>query len=137
MPALTRWFIKSSFVYLIAALIVGVGLAMQAPLHLPSALSSLMPVYLHLFMVGWVAQLIFGVIYWMFPKYSKEKPRGSEGLGWATLGLLNIGLILRAVGEPLQALQPEAGLGWLLAVSAVIQWLAGLAFVVNTWKRVK
>ena len=137
MPALTRWFIKSSFVYLIAALIVGVGLAMQAPLHLPSALGSLMPVYLHLFMVGWVAQLIFGVIYWMFPKFSKEEPRGSEVLAWATYGLINVGLILRAVGEPVQALQPQAGWGWLLALSAILQWLGGLAFVFNTWGRVK
>jgi cbb3-type cytochrome oxidase subunit 1 len=137
MPPLTRWFIKSSLVYLIAALITGVTLAMQAPLHLPPAIRSLMPVYLHLFMVGWVAQFIFGVVYWMFPKYSKEKPRGSQELAWATYGLLNVGLILRAVGEPLQALRPEAGFGWLLALSAVLQWLGGMAFVINSWARVK
>jgi hypothetical protein len=35
-----------------------------------------MPVYLHLFMIGWVTQMIFGVAYWMFPRVSKENPRG-------------------------------------------------------------
>jgi hypothetical protein len=137
MPTLTRWFVKSSLVYFIAALIIASALALQAPLNLSSALGSLMPVYLHLFMVGWITQFIFGVIYWMFPRFSKEKPRGSEALGWATYGLVNVGLILRAIGEPVNALQPQAGLGWLLALSAILQWIAGLAFVINTWGRVK
>ncbi len=137
MPAVTRWFVRTSLAYLVAALLVGIALTAQSALNLPGAIAALTPVYFHLFMVGWVTQLIFGVIYWMFPKYSREKPRGSEVLAWATFGLLNAGLLLRAVGEPLQALQPEAGWGWLLALSAVGQWIAGLAFVVNTWGRVK
>jgi hypothetical protein len=73
----------------------------------------------------------------MFPKYSRERPRASEPLTWVTLVLLNIGLMTRAVSEPLQALQPGSGWGWALAVSAVLQWLAGMAFVANTWVRVK
>jgi len=105
MPTLTRWFIKSSLVYFIAALVIAVILALQAPLNLPPAIGSLMPVYLHLFMVGWIAQFIFGVIYWMFPKFSKQHPRGSERLAWATYGLINVGLILRAMGEPANALR--------------------------------
>ncbi len=137
MPLLTRWFIRSSLVYLVAALAAGLVLAAQSFLQLPAFVGALGPVYLHLFMLGWVAQLIFGVIYWMFPKYSKESPRGSERLGWATYGLVNVGLILRAIGEPGQAVRPGAGLGWLLAASALLQWLGGLAFVANTWPRVK
>jgi hypothetical protein len=87
--------------------------------------------------VGWVAQLIFGVVYWMFPRYSKEQPRGSETIARATYGLLNLGLILRAIAEPLHALEPAVHWGWLVALSAALQWLAGVAFVLNTWPRVK
>ncbi len=137
MPVPSRWFLRSSLVYLVAALGVGVALAAQLIVKLPSLVAALSPVYFHLFMLGWVSQLIFGVIYWMFPKYSQERPRGSEALGWATYGLLNVGLVVRAVGEPAQAVSPGLGLGWLLAVSAVLQWLAGMAFVANTWVRVK
>jgi uncharacterized membrane protein HdeD (DUF308 family) len=137
MPALTRWFIKSALAYFIVALLLGVALAMPAVFAVPPALAVLTPVYWHLFMVGWVAQLIFGVVYWMFPRYSKEKPRGSETLARATYGLLNLGLILRAIAEPLHALEPAAHWGWLVALSAVLQWLAGVAFVLNTWPRVK
>lgn len=137
MPSLTRWFIKVAMVYLAAALLLGAGLAARSIWPLPPLIAALGPVYFHLFMLGWVAQLIFGVVYWMFPKYSKEKPHGSEGLWQATFWLLNVGLLLRVVAEPMQTLRPEAIWGWLLALSAVLQWLAGLTFVATTWPRVK
>ena len=137
MPPLTRWFIRLSLIYLLAALVLGMLVEARAPLSLPASLNTLRPVYFHLFMVGWVTQLIFGVIYWMFPKASPERPHGSESANWATFGLLNLGLILRAVGEPLGALRPEAIWGWLLALSALLQWLAGVLFVLNAWARVK
>lgn len=136
MPTLTRWFLKSALVYLVAALLVGLLLAARAVITLPAIFSGFGPVYFHLFMVGWVTQLIFGVVYWLFPKHSHEQPRGREELGWLTYGLLNTGLLLRVIGEPLNAIQPDQIWGWLLAMSALIQWLAGLVFVVNTWPRV-
>jgi hypothetical protein len=136
MPTLTRWYIKSSLVYLVAALLVGALLASRVFWPLPAFIRGTGPVYFHLFMVGWVTQLIFGVVYWLFPKYSKERPRGSETLGWAIYGLLNAGLLLRVVSEPLNSMQPAAVWGWLLVVSAGLQWLAGMGFVANTWPRV-
>jgi Trk-type K+ transport system membrane component len=30
-----------------------------------------------------------------------------------------------------------AGLGWILALAAFLQWLGGMTFVLNTWSRVK
>jgi hypothetical protein len=137
MPTLTRWFIKSGLVYFVVALLLGVLLTASAVLPLPAGVSAWGPVYFHLFMVGWVAQLIFGVVYWMFPRYRKEKPRGREGLALATYISLNAGLILRAIAEPLQALQPGMFWGWLVATAAVLQWSAGMTFVLNTWGRVK
>ncbi|MCC7130150.1 MAG: hypothetical protein B6D39_11580 [Anaerolineae bacterium UTCFX2] len=137
MPPLTRWFLKSSLLFFILSVLFGLLLAVQTPLKLPASIVAFSPVYFHLFMVGWVAQLIFGVVFWMFPKYSKEKPRGSELLGWIVFGLLNVGLALRVIAEPAQALNPALVWSWLLAVSAVMQWLAGMIFVANTWGRVK
>lgn len=124
-------------VYFVAALWLSLALAARAMVSLPPFIAALGPVYFHLFLVGWVTQLIFGVAYWMFPKLSKERPRGSETLAAATIALLNTGLLLRAVAEPLNSLHPGAIWGWLLVLSAILQWLAGLGFVVNTWGRVK
>ncbi len=136
MPTLTRWFVKTSFVYLALALVAGLLIEIQAAFHL-TALSGFFPVYIHLFVLGWITQLIFGVVFWMFPKYSVEQPRGSEMFGWWTYALLNVGLLLRVIAEPLQSTQPNPVTGWMLVVSAVIQFVAGLTFVINSWGRVK
>lgn len=130
MPLLTRTFIKTALVYFILALLLGILLA----LHISN---SLFPVYIHLLVFGWLTQLIFGVVYWMFPKYSNQLPRGRETLSWITYGTLNAGLILRAIAEPLQSTQPNPLSGWTLVLSAILQFLAGLLFVLNTWQRVR
>jgi heme/copper-type cytochrome/quinol oxidase subunit 1 len=136
-PTLTRWFIKSAMVYLAAALLLGLVLVMPGAENLPTFIRYLNPAYFHLFLVGWVTQMIFGVIYWMFPIMTRARPRGNERLGWTSYVLLNSGLLLRVVGEPLASSRPEAGLGWLLAISALLQWLAALLFVGLAWPRVK
>lgn len=138
MFALSRWFIKSSLIFFVLALLAGLLLAANSLWNLPAFVGALSPVYFHLFLVGWITQLIFGVVYWMFPKYSLEKPRGNEQIAWATFWLLNLGLVLRMIAEPLNAQSPPGSAwGWLLAVSALLQWIAGLLFVGNTWGRVK
>jgi hypothetical protein len=137
MPRLTRYFIKTALVYLIAALVIGLLLALRVSIDLPPELLALSPVYFHLFMVGWVMQLIFGMLFWMLPKYSREKPRGHEQLAWAAYLLINVGLIVRVIGEPLNAVRSDLGAGWLLALSALLQLIGGWAFIVAVWPRVK
>ena len=137
MPPLTRWHIKSAFIYLAAAMLLGIGLAMGAVVQIPNWLSYLSPSFFHLIMVGWVTQMIFGVIFWMFPIVTRARPRGSERLAWATYILLNVGLLLRVLCEPLNAMNPRGVWGWGLVVSAVLQWLAAVIFVYNSWYRIK
>ncbi|RMH01108.1 MAG: hypothetical protein D6706_02420 [Chloroflexi bacterium] len=137
MPTLTRWFLKSAFLYLVGALLLGVLLAANPLFPLPDFIRFMGPVYFHLFMVGWISQMIFGVVYWMFPIVGRENPRGNELLGWLTYICLNAGLLLRVVGEPAVALRPGTGVGWVLVISAVLQWLGGLFFVLNSWQRVR
>jgi heme/copper-type cytochrome/quinol oxidase subunit 1 len=119
--------------YLVASLVLGpvmqTHLASQTP-HL----RAFWLVYLHLLVVGWLTQLIFGVAYWMFPRYSAERPRGSERLGWATFALLNLGLLLRGISEPWPSFR---GRDLLLISSALFQLFAAWAFVINTWPRVR
>ncbi len=136
MPTVTRWFIKTSFICLGLALVAGILLALQTELGL-SALASFFPVYIHLLVFGWLTQLIFGVVFWMFPKWSIERPRRSATLGWWTYGLRNAGLLLRAIAEPIQSIRPDPVAGWMLVVSALLQFLAGATFVTNSWARVK
>lgn len=80
MPVLTRWFLKAALLYLVAALITGVVLALPASSASP-AIAALTPVYFHLLMVGWVTQMIFGVAYWMFPRRKTPALVGPEWPG--------------------------------------------------------
>lgn len=135
MPNLTRWYIRTSFLYLAAALLVGIALAWRTVQSLPGFVGRLQPVYAHLFLVGWVTQLIFGTVYWLFPK--PEEEQFHRRVGWATYALINAGLLLRAVSEPLSAPRPGGVWGWLLVLSAVLQWVGGIGFVITTWPRAR
>ena len=137
MPPITRIYVKTALAFFVLALLAGVLIAIRPLAAAVPYVAGLAPVYFHLFMVGWVTQLIAGIAYWMFPKFTKERPRGYDGLAWATYWLLNVGLLLRVLAEPMQAANPQAWWGWLIVLAAVLQWLGGLAFVANTWPRVK
>lgn len=137
MPFLTRLYVKTSLLYLVTATLLALVMALAQVVTLPPPLRFVGPVYFHLFLVGWVTQLIMGIVFWMFPKWSREQPRGNERLTLATYLLLNAGLLLRAVGEPARTADAAPLWGWLLVASAVLQWLAGAGFVANTWGRIK
>lgn len=135
MPRLTRWMVKTAMLYLVLALATGALLGLRGAAGMDWIPSGLTPAYFHLYMVGWVTLLIFGIVFWMFPKYSQAQPRGSERLGWAVYGLINAGLILRVLGETFAG---RAALwNWMLAAAALLLWLGGALFVANTWQRVK
>src|SRR4051794_14999370 len=104
MPTLTRWAIKIAMVYLIVGLVGGALYWANVQWNFAQVLSVLSPTYLHMLVVGWLTQLIFGVIYWMFPIISKDNMRGNPKLAWSGLILLNSGLILRMICEPWRVL---------------------------------
>lgn len=137
MPPLTRLLIKTALLYFVGAMVLGALLLLSGPLSLPRWVAALRPPYYHLLMVGWVTQLIFGVIFWMFPKHTKEQPRGDERLVALSYGTLNAGLLLRLFCEPWQSLAPNSVAGWGLALSALLQLVAVGSFILAAWPRVK
>jgi len=136
MPRISRWFVKSALIYLVAgALMAALTLSSAAPL--PLALMALRPLAWHLLTVGWATQLIFGVAFWMFPRVSREQLQGDERLAWGIFGALNVGLGLRALGEPAAALWPRLTPAPILPLAATLQVVAVWLFVVAAWPRVK
>jgi hypothetical protein len=132
-----RVYIRSALAYLLAAFAVGGLLLANQGLQFSGRLWAVLPVYYHLLTVGWLTQLICGVALWMFPLASRDQPRGDERASWAAYGMLNTGLLLRAVAEPLHAWQPRPTFGWALAAAAALQTAAIWLLVAALWPRVK
>lgn len=137
MPTITRVMIKAALVYAIAGMaLMAAGLMELAqPLH--PLLRFIQPTALHLIVVGWLTQMIFGVALWMFPPWSKAEPRGPSGLAWSCFTLLNAGLVMRLIAEPLNSYAPMPVWGWALVLSAVAQTGAVWLFIALTWRRVR
>lgn len=118
-------------------MLLAIVLALPPAAGLPGWVHALNPIYFHLFLVGWATQMIFAVIYWMFPIVTREQPRGNPRLGWLAFGGLNAGLLLRVVAEPLVAVEPGGVFGWLLPLSAALQWVSIVGLVVLSWPRIR
>jgi hypothetical protein len=135
MPLLSRLFIKVAFLYLVAGLVLGVIIAAARYGGGPWWALALGPVWIHILVVGWLTQLIFGVAFWLFPRYSRERPFGAEGLAWAALVLLNAGLVARTIAEPAAGVQGGGSI--VLVGSALAQALGVLAYTIYIWPRVR
>jgi heme/copper-type cytochrome/quinol oxidase subunit 1 len=137
MPTITRTLIKTALAYMVAGTLLSALWLLQIAWPLHPLLAYLQPTALHLIVVGWLTQLIFGVALWMFPVWSKAEPRGPEQLNWLCYALLNGGLLLRLIAEPFNTYQPAALFGWMLVLSAALQALAVWLFVGLVWSRVR
>lgn len=137
MPTITRSMIKTGLAYAVLGTLLSTLWLIQLVQPLHPLISHLQPTALHMIVVGWLTQLIFGIALWMFPPWSKGQPRGPDALLWSCYGFLNVGLVLRLVLEPLNSYQPAPLWGWLLALSAALQVIAVWLFVALVWRRVR
>lgn len=137
MPTMTRTFIKTALVYALIGTLLSTlwWINLVWPLH--PLLGAIQPTALHMLVIGWLTQLIIGVALWMFPVWSKSQPRGPAWLGWTCYGLLNAGLVLRMIAEPLSTRERGSVLSGLLICSAVLQVAALWLFAALVWRRVR
>ncbi|MEX0685524.1 MAG: hypothetical protein WD267_10980 [Balneolales bacterium] len=133
MPKIARYFLKAGLLHFLLAMGILVWLSWpngNAPV-------GLRPAFYHVLMVGWISQVIFGVSLWMFPRFTKEKPRGFDLLSWFAFWTINAGLLLRLLFEPLLYQYDGSFAGYMIVFSAVLQWAGSLSYTVNIWNRVR
>jgi hypothetical protein len=93
------------------------------------------PAVLHLLVVGWVTQTIFGVAWWMFPRPGPGRSPGPAAAGWTCYLGLNAGLVLRLWAEPASLTGRPAAVAAVMA-SGLLQVVAVGAIVPVLWRRV-
>lgn len=120
-------FIRAALVYLVYTALLGTLFYLFPGLVGPFRLS-----HVHAGLVGFFLQMVMGVAYWMMPRPGGLRQDRLEGI---TFVLLNTGLLLRLVLEPL-SLSGHAGLRPWLGVSGVLQVLATLVFAHAMGRRV-
>jgi len=134
MPTLTRWFLRAAMVHLVAAFALALFLSLPSSGELVGAWR---PVYIHLLVLGWASQVIFGVAYWMFPRRTPLDLNAVPWLGWTCFATLNAGLVVRSLSEPVIAVRASPLAADAAAVAALLQLGAVVAFVVMMWPRVR
>ena len=130
-----RWMIRS------ALLCITVGMFLGLLLYLPMLtqqwffLRWLRTTHVHLILVGGVIQMIMGVALWMFPRRKSQPYVTPEAEGLWIFWLLNSGIVLRSLAEPLS--YPFPAFRLVTFVGMTLQVLAFLYFLVEIWGRVR
>ncbi|MGD8793848.1 MAG: hypothetical protein PVF47_14950 [Anaerolineae bacterium] len=150
MPVTARAFIKASILYLGLGALLGALFFLNRWLPVGPALAALRVSHVQFLVTGWLTQLILGVAWWLFPPLDiglrakgagpvrrGQAQRGSERLFWLTFATLNLGVLLRAIFEPIYTWTGEPLFLVLVGLSGPLLLVAALAFVVNMWRRVR
>lgn len=137
MLPLIRRYIKTSFVFLTAGLVLGAYLVVEQFVlgAYPSRL--LVTAHVHLLLVGFMLMIVMGVATWMFPRPARDDSRYRPGLAEVIYWVLTVSTAVRAVGEISGAVAPVAGFRFVVAAGGLGQLAASALFVVNMWWRVR
>lgn len=138
MPFESRLFVKTSLVALVLAFAAGAAMAVAEGIKMP--ISPIWSVeHAHLAFVGWLVNVVIGIALWMLPlareRYPQTAGRYPERTPIVVYALLNGGLALRIVSEPLLSAGTLARTT--LCISAAAQLAAILLFAFIAWHRVR
>ena len=122
MPRLSALAVRAALVYLLVGFTLGGLLLANKGIPISGAMWYLLPAHIEFLLVGWTAQLILAVAFWILPRYSGGS-RGNERLASWSLALLNAGILL-------------ASMQWVLP-GRILEGIAALLFALHAWGRVR
>lgn len=139
MPLVARLFLRAGIVYLVLTFVAGTVLLVLEAFGRPAPFIAGIE-HGHMGFVGWLVNTVAGVALWLLPLNRKAFPqtqgRYPETGARAAFVMLNVGLPLRLIVEPIHQFHPSAATAALLVASAALQLgaIAVVAWVV--WNRV-
>ena len=130
MPRITRWMIKSSFLYFSVGITMGAYLLLHKAWSISPASWSVLPYHIEIMIFGWILQFVMAVAYWMMPRFVEGPPRGPRWHSWVMFGLLNGGIWLHLAGLAL------GKMGWMILIGRILEVGAVAMFVKIHWSRI-
>ena len=136
MPPLVRRYIKTSFGFLLAGLLLGAYVTVsQSVGAYPPRL--VITAHAHLLLVGFMLMIVMGVATWMFPRPARDDRRYRPELAEAVYWVTTIATLVRAAAELSAPLFAAPPLRFLIALGGLGQVVGTGLFVVNMWWRVR
>jgi cbb3-type cytochrome oxidase subunit 1 len=134
---LIRRYIKTSFAFLLAGLLIGAYIVVAEFVldRYPPRL--LVTTHAHLLLVGFMLMMVMGVATWMFPRPARDDTRYRPELAEAVYWVMTAATAVRALAEVIVALAGPLGLRWLIALGGLGQLVGAALFVLNMWWRVR
>lgn len=129
MPRLSAWFVRAALLYLGLGFTFGGLLLANKGVPLHPLTWRLLPAHIEFLLFGWTLQLVFGVAFWILPRWQTQ--RGDVRPAWAALILVNAGIWLVVLTAWLN--WPA----WVLPGGRLLEAAAVIALAVHAWPRIK
>ena len=137
MTPLVRRYIKTSFVFLGAGLLLGAWIIVSEFLldrHPPRLFIT---AHAHLLLVGFMLMIVMGVATWMFPRPARDDTRYRPELAKAVYWVMTLSTVVRALAEILVSLSGAPMWRPIIALGGLGQLAGAALFVINMWPRVR
>lgn len=133
MPELSRLFIRTALFYLISGSILGGLLLFNKAYPINYHVWMLLPIHYHTLFFGWILQFVFGVAFWIMPRFASSN--GKTWLAWNSYILLNSGLLTLVFSYSLNFFSLELKFLYILAIFLIYSGI--VSFILHMWPRVK
>jgi len=134
---LVRRYVKTSFAFLAAGLLLGAWIIVSEFLlgmHPPRLFIT---AHAHLLLVGFMLMIVMGVATWMFPRPARDDTRYRPELAEAVYWVMTLSTGLRALAEILVSLSGAPMWRPIIALGGLGQLAGAALFVINMWPRVR
>lgn len=137
MPPLVRRYVKTSFVFLAAGLLLGGWIIVGEFLLGVYPPRLFITAHVHLLLVGFMLMIVMGVATWMFPRPARDDARYRPELAEAVHWIMTLATAVRAAAEVAGPYTGLPALRWVIALGGLGQLAGAGLFIVNMWWRVR
>jgi hypothetical protein len=128
MPALSAWTVRLALIYLLSGFSMGALMLAQKGISYNLLVWRLLGAHIEFLVMGWTVNLIFGVAYWILPRYPGGS-RGSPGLPVLSVIVFNLGILAASAAAWLG--------GEVLIAGRILQLVGVVLFAASAWGRVR